>query len=67
MVGTVLRARSPGEKLTLTREFRERVWPLLRDGRVRPVIDATFPLEAAAEAHRHMEADRNLGKIVLEV
>lgn len=67
VVGTVLRARSLAEKLTLTREFRDRVLPLLREGRLRPVIDRTFPLEGAAEAHRHMEANRNLGKIVLEV
>lgn len=67
VVGTVLRARSLAEKLSLTRAFRQRVLPLLRDGRLRPVIDRTFPLEEAADAHRHMEADRNLGKIVLEV
>ena len=67
VVGTVLRARSLGEKLELTREFRQRVLPLLRDGRLRPVIDRTFPLEEAAGAHRHMEENRNLGKIVLEV
>jgi len=67
VVGTVLRARSPGEKMELTREFRHRVLPLLRDGRLRPVIDRTFPLEEAADAHRYMEANRNLGKIVLEV
>ncbi|MFB6240076.1 MAG: zinc-binding dehydrogenase, partial [Gemmatimonadota bacterium] len=67
VVGTVLRARSLAEKLSLTRAFRQRVLPLFRDGRLRPVIDRTFPLEEAADAHRHMEADRNLGKIVLEV
>ena len=39
VVGTVLRARSPGEKLELTREFRKRVLPLIREGRLRPVVD----------------------------
>lgn len=67
VVGTVLRARSLGEKLELTREFGQRVLPMLEDGRLRPIVDRTFRLEAAAEAHRYMEADRNLGKIVLEV
>ncbi len=67
VVGTVLRARSLGEKLELTREFREQVLPLIREGRLRPIVDRTFPLEAASEAHRYMEADRNLGKIVLDL
>ena len=67
VVGTVLRARSPGEKLELTREFRKRVLPLIREGRLRPVVDRTFLLEDASEAHRYMESNRNLGKIVLEV
>lgn len=67
VVGTVLRSRSLGEKLTLTREVRRRVLPLLTNGRVRPVVDRTFPLEEAADAHRYMADDRNLGKIVLEV
>lgn len=67
VIGTVLRARSRAEKLTLTAEVRERVLPLLADGRLRPLVDRTFPLAEAAEAHRHMEANRNVGKIVLEV
>lgn len=67
VLGTVLRARSRAEKLTLTAEVRERLLPLFGDGRLRPVVDRTFPLAEAAEAHRYMEADRNVGKIVLEV
>lgn len=67
IVGTVLRSRSRAEKLALTAEIRRRVLPLLRQGRLRPVVDRSFPLAGAAEAHEYMEADRNLGKIVLEV
>lgn len=67
VVGTVLRSRPLSEKLDLMREFRERVLPLLAGGRLRPVVDRTFPLEEAAEAHRFMEENRNVGKIVLEV
>lgn len=67
VMGTVLRARSRAEKLTLTAEVRERLLPLFADGRLRPVVHRTYPLAAAAEAHRTMEADENVGKIVLEV
>ena len=41
--------------------------PLLRDGRVKPVMDSTFPLEKAADAHRRMETSEHIGKIVLAV
>lgn len=67
IIGTVLRARSLEEKLALTREIRERLLPLFEDGRLRPVVDRSFPLEEAADAHRWMAENRNLGKIVLEV
>lgn len=66
VLGTVLRARSRAEKADLTAEVRRRVLPLFDDGRLRPVVDRIFPLEAAADAHRHMGEDRNLGKVVLE-
>lgn len=65
--GTVLRARSLGEKLRLVAEARSRLLPLLADGTLRPVVDRTFPLEEAADAHRYMSENRNFGKIVLEV
>ena len=67
VLGTVLRARSAAEKLTLTAEVRDRLLPLFEQGRLRPVVDRTFPLEEAEMAHRSMDADENLGKIVLEV
>lgn len=67
VVGTVLRSRPIGEKLELAREVRERVLPALGSGALRPILDRTYPLEEAAEAHRRMGADRNVGKIVLEV
>jgi NADPH:quinone reductase-like Zn-dependent oxidoreductase len=46
---------------------RRHVWPLLAEGRVKPVINATFPLAQAADAHRLMESSQHIGKIVLEV
>jgi NADPH2:quinone reductase len=45
--------------------LRERVWPLLDEGRIRPVVHATFPLAQAAEAHRLIESNTHIGKIVL--
>jgi NADPH2:quinone reductase len=44
-----------------------RVMPLLRQGRIRPLMDSTFPLEKAADAHRRMESSEHIGKIVLAV
>lgn len=67
VMGTVLRSRSRAEKAALTAEVRRRLMPLFRDGTLRPVVDRTFPLEEAAAAHRRMEENRNLGKIVLDV
>jgi putative PIG3 family NAD(P)H quinone oxidoreductase len=65
LTGSTLRARPAAFKAALAAELRERVWPKL--GAVRPVIDATFPLSQAADAHRRMEAGEHVGKIVLTV
>lgn len=67
IVGTVLRSRPAGEKLELAREVRDRVLPALSSGALRPVVDRVYPLEEAAEAHRRMGDDRNVGKIVLRI
>ena len=67
LTGSTLRPRSVAEKATIAAALRERVWPLLAGGGVRPVMHATFPLEEAAEAHRLMESGAHIGKIVLEV
>jgi putative PIG3 family NAD(P)H quinone oxidoreductase len=67
MTGSTLRPRPPEEKGLIARALEARVWPLIEQGRIRPVIHAVFPLERAADAHRMMEADTHIGKIVLEV
>ncbi|PZN09740.1 MAG: NADPH:quinone oxidoreductase [Bacillota bacterium] len=67
VTGTTLRSRSPEYKARLTREFVQRVLPRFAEGRLRPVIDRVFPWDRVAEAHRYMEANRNIGKIVLRV
>lgn len=66
-VGTTLRTRPIEEKVGVTRRFAAEVMPLFDTGALRPVIDSTFPFEQIADAHRHMEANANTGKIVVTV
>jgi putative PIG3 family NAD(P)H quinone oxidoreductase len=67
LVGTVLRSRPIEEKIALTQRFAVEVLPLFEDGRLHPVIDSRFPIERIADAHRHMEANANVGKILIEI
>lgn len=67
LTGSTLRPRSVAEKAAIAQGLRERVWPLLDSGRVRPVVQATFPLARAADAHRLMESGDLFGKIVLTI
>jgi putative PIG3 family NAD(P)H quinone oxidoreductase len=60
-----LRARPVAEKAAVVAAVREHVWPMVADGRVRPVVDRLLPLAKAAEAHRVMEAGEHTGKIIL--
>ena len=67
IIGTVLRSRPLEEKIALTERVRTDLLPALERGEIRPVVDRCYPLAQAAEAHRYMEENRNLGKIILEV
>jgi putative PIG3 family NAD(P)H quinone oxidoreductase len=67
LTGSTLRARSIEEKGRIARAVRANVWPQIEKGEVRPVLHATFPLAAAAEAHRVLESGTHVGKIVLTV
>lgn len=67
LTGSTLRARSVEFKSLVADELKRAVWPHVVEGRLKPVIDATLPLEQAAEAHRRMEAGDHVGKIVLVV
>lgn len=65
--GSMLRPRSVAYKSTLADSLAKDVWPLFAHGKLRAIIDSTFPLDRAADAHRRMEAGDHVGKIVLEV
>lgn len=65
LTGSTLRARSAAQKAALAVAVKDKVWPLVAAGKVRPVIATTFPLERAADAHRLMESSAHIGKIML--
>ncbi len=65
--GSTLRPRSNADKAAMVAAIEAKVMPLIRDGRVKPLMDSTFPLEKAADAHRRMETSEHIGKIVLAV
>ncbi|NDY91419.1 NAD(P)H-quinone oxidoreductase [Ideonella livida] len=66
VTGSTLRPRSEAFKGGIARALRQRVWPLIESGRIRPVIDRVFPAAQAASAHACMEASQHVGKIVLD-
>ena len=67
ITGSTLRSRTVEEKGAIADAVEKAVWPLVEEGRIRPVIYATLPLRQAAEAHRLLESGSHIGKIVLTV
>jgi NADPH:quinone reductase-like Zn-dependent oxidoreductase len=67
ITGSTLRPRSADEKARLAAEIERVVWPWVADGKLKPIVDATFPLGDAAKAHAHLEAGEHVGKVVLVV
>jgi NADPH:quinone reductase len=65
VTGSTLRARPVADKGIIAAAVRDRVWPLIESGEVKPILHATFPLREAAAAHRLMESSTHIGKIVL--
>lgn len=63
--GSTLRPRSNADKAAMVAAIEVKVMPLLREGRIKPLMDSSFPLEKAADAHRRMETSEHIGKIVL--
>jgi hypothetical protein len=65
IVGSVLRSRPLEEKIALAQQFSREALPWIERGELRPVLDRVLPIESIAEAHRAMEDDANVGKIVM--
>ena len=67
IIGTVLRPRPLEEKIAVTQQFGREVLPLFETGQLAPVIDRHYPLADIAAAHEHMQANANIGKIVVDI
>lgn len=67
ITGTLLTPRSDAYKAALTAEFSSKALPLLAEGKIRPIVDKVFSLEEVQQAHEHMEANKNIGKIILRI
>jgi len=67
LTGSTLRAMPVPFKAAIAKNLREKVWPMIEAGDVRPVMHASFPLDQAADAHRLMESNKHIGKIVLTI
>ena len=63
--GSTLRSRSDAFKAEIARQLKDKVWPKIEAGEIKPKIDRTFPLKQAADAHRLMESAGHVGKIIL--
>lgn len=67
VTGSTLRPRPVAFKADIAQALKKHVWPLLEQGKIRPVVHATFPLDRACDAHAMMDAGEQIGKIVLTV
>ena len=67
LTGSTLRPQSDLAKAKIAQALHNEVWPHLAAGRIAPILDSTFPLAEARQAHAHMEASQHIGKIVLEI
>jgi len=65
--GSTLRPRSNADKAAMVAAIEAKVMPFLRQGRIKPLMDSTFPLEKASDAHQRMETSQHIGKIVLSL
>jgi NADPH:quinone reductase-like Zn-dependent oxidoreductase len=67
VIGSTLRSRSLDYQVKLTKEFSDFAFTKFAEGKIKPVIDSVFDWKDVSEAHKYMEANKNTGKIVLEI
>ena len=67
LTGSTLRPQSIANKARMAQGLKEKVWPLLEAGTIRPIIHKTFPLKDAAGAHAELERADHVGKVMLTV
>lgn len=67
LIGTVLRARPLEQKIDATQRFAAAVLPAIASGAIRPVIDRRFRIEDIADAHRYLETNANVGKVLIDL
>lgn len=65
--GNSMRSRSLEEKRAITKIFKEKWLPLITEGKIKPIIDSTFPIKDVQKAHEYMESNRNFGKVILSI
>ena len=65
VLGSTLRPQSIEAKAGIARALKERIWPLIGNGRIKPVVDSTFPLADAVKAHERIDGGAHIGKIIL--
>jgi len=66
LTGSTLRAQPPEAKARMAEAIEEKIWPLIAEGKFKPVIDSTYPLSQAAEAHKRIDDPAHIGKIILK-
>lgn len=67
VIGTTLRSRTTQEKSSILREVQRVIWPLITEGKIKPVVDQVFPLSEAPQAHEYFDSGKHQGKILLTV
>ena len=67
ITASTLRAQSNEAKSSIAKDLREKIWPIITAGQIKPLIDSTYPLSQASQAHVRMETSEHIGKIILAV
>jgi NADPH:quinone reductase-like Zn-dependent oxidoreductase len=67
VVGSTLRARPVAEKSLVMDALRDRVWPLLASGDIKPIIEAVVPVREADRAHRLIASNDTVGKVIIQI